>query len=390
MEYTGNGVCVLRIHRSGICIVCSDLHGVETGVFIFGGNMIKIRTLGEPRYGVRFAILVIAFIVVFFGSFLLGRYSVSIGALLRIFWAKLVNLVTLGHVTLAQSWTDMEEAVVVNIRLPRIICAALVGAALSTAGAAYQGMFRNPMVSPDLLGASTGAGFGAALAILLSFNYFGITVTAFCCGLAAVLLAYTVSRFSRLNTTLSMVLAGVMISSLFSAGTSFVKLVADTEDQLPAITYWLMGSLSSVKGQDTLFAFVPIVIGLIPLLLLRWRINLLTLSEAEAKSLGINTGRLRFLVIICATLVTSASVAVSGMIGWVGLVIPHFCRMIFGYDYRRLIPSSILMGGTFLMVVDDIARNITTSEIPLGILTSFVGAPVFIYLILTGGSNREH
>ncbi|MGN0968737.1 MAG: FecCD family ABC transporter permease [Oscillospiraceae bacterium] len=351
--------------------------------------MTKTHTLGEPRYGVRFTILLIAFIAVFFGSFLLGRYSVSFGTLLRIFWAKLVELVTLGHVTLTQSWTDMEEAVVVNIRLPRIICAALVGAALSAAGASYQGMFRNPMVSPDLLGASTGAGFGAALAILLSFNYFGITVTAFCCGLAAVLLAYAVSRFSRLNTTLSMVLAGVMISSLFSAGTSFVKLVADTEDQLPAITYWLMGSLSSVKGQDTLFAFVPIVIGLIPLLLLRWRINLLTLSEAEARSLGINTGRLRFLVILCATLVTSASVAVSGMIGWVGLVIPHFCRMIFGYDYRRLIPSSILMGATFLMVVDDIARNITTSEIPLGILTSFVGAPVFIYLILTGGSNRE-
>ena len=352
--------------------------------------MTKVRTLGEPRYSVRFAILVVAFFVVFFGSFLLGRYSVSFGALLRIFWAKLVELATFGHVTLAQSWTDMEEAVVVNIRLPRIICAALVGAALSTAGASYQGMFRNPMVSPDLLGASTGAGFGAALAILLSFNYFGITVMAFCCGLAAVLLAYTVSRFSRLNTTLSMVLAGVMISSLFSAGTSFVKLVADTEDQLPAITYWLMGSLSSIKGQDTLFAFVPIVIGLIPLFLLRWRINLLTLSEAEAKSLGINTGRLHLLVIICATLITSASVAVSGMIGWVGLVIPHFCRMIFGYDYRRLIPSSILMGSTFLMVVDGIARNITTSEIPLGILTSFVGAPVFIYLILTGGSNREH
>lgn len=352
--------------------------------------MAKNHTLDESHYGIRFAILATAFIVVFFGSFLLGRYSVPIGSLFRIFWAKLVSIVTAGRVTLAQSWTDMEEAVVVNIRLPRIICAALVGAALSTAGASYQGMFRNPMVSPDLLGASTGAGFGAALAILLSFNYFGITVMAFCCGLAAVLLAYTVSRFSRLNATLSMVLAGVMISSLFSAGTSFVKLVADTEDQLPAITYWLMGSLSSIKGQDTLFAFVPIVIGLIPLFLLRWRINLLTLSEAEAKSLGINTGRLRLLVIICATLITSASVAVSGMIGWVGLVIPHFCRMIFGYDYRRLIPSSILMGSTFLMVVDDIARNITTSEIPLGILTSFVGAPVFIYLILTGGANREH
>ena len=164
--------------------------------------------------------------------------------------------------------------------------------------------------------------------------------------------------------------------------------MADTEDQLPAITYWLMGSLSSIKGRDALFAFVPIFLGLVPLILLCWRINLLTVSEAEARSMGVNTDRLRAVVIICATLVTSASVSVSGMIGWVGLVIPHFCRLLFGYDYRRLIPASILMGGTFLMLVDDIARVATTSEIPLGILTSFVGAPVFVWLILTGGGRR--
>ena len=175
---------------------------------------------------------------------------------------------------------------------------------------------------------------------------------------------------------------------LFSACTSFVKLVADTEDQLPAITYWLMGSLSSVKGEDLGFAFWPIVIGLAPLLLLRWRMNLLTLSEAEARSLGLNTARLRAAVIFCATLMTSASVAVSGMIGWVGLVIPHFCRMLFGYDYRRLIPAGILMGGAFLMLVDDLARLVTSSEIPLGILTSFVGAPVFLWLIVKGGEDR--
>ena len=328
------------------------------------------------NYKLRFLLLSAGCAAVFFGSFLLGRYAVPLGELLHILAA--------GPRADAAAGT----AVVWNIRMPRIICAMLVGAALSTAGASYQGMFRNPMVSPDLLGASTGAGFGAALAILLSFDYFGIIITAFCFGLTAVLLAYMVSRLSRLESTLSMVLSGVMISSLFSACTSFVKLVADTEDQLPAITYWLMGSLSSVKGKDTLFAFVPILIGLVPLILLRWRINLLTVSEAEAKSMGLHTDRLRLIVILCATLVTSASVAVSGMIGWVGLVIPHFCRMLFGYDYRRLIPASILMGGTFLLVVDDIARCVTASEIPLGILTSFVGAPVFIYLILTGGEGR--
>ena len=342
-----------------------------------------------PRYGRRFALLIALFAAVFFASFVVGRYSVPPGTTLRILWSDLVRRVTFGRVLLMQTWSDTEGAVVLNVRLPRIFCALLVGAALSTAGASYQGMFRNPMVSPDLMGASTGAGFGAALAILLGLSYWGITITAFCFGLAAVLLAYLVSRFSRLNATLALVLAGIMISSLFSACTSFVKLVADTQDQLPAITYWLMGSLSSVKSEDVSFVVWPILIGLVPLFLLRWRINLVTLSEAEARSLGLRSGRLRLAVILSATLVTSASVAVSGMIGWVGLVIPHFCRMLFGYDYRRLVPASILMGGTFLILVDDLARVVTTSEIPLGILTSFVGAPVFVWLILRGGVDRE-
>lgn len=342
-----------------------------------------------PRYGRRFALLGLLFAAVFLLSFLMGRYSVPLGTTLRILWARLLELISGGRIAFPHDWTDTEAAVVLNIRLPRIFCALMVGAALSTAGASYQGMFRNPMVSPDLMGASTGAGFGAALAILLGAGYWGITLTAFGFGLAAVALAYLVSRFSRLNATLALVLAGVMISSLFSACTSFVKLVADTQDQLPAITYWLMGSLSSVKAEDTAFAAVPILLGLIPLVLLRWRINLLTVSEAEARSLGLRSGRLRLAVILAATLVTSASVSVSGMIGWVGLVIPHFCRMLFGYDYRRLIPASILMGGTFLILVDDLARTITSSEIPLGILTSFVGAPVFVWLILQGGADRE-
>jgi iron complex transport system permease protein len=249
-------------------------------------------------------------------------------------------------------------------------------------------MFRNPMVSPDILGASTGAGFGAALAILSGFSYVGITISSFCFGLAAVFLAYAISRASRLNSTLSMVLAGIMIGSLFSAGTSFIKLIADTQEQLPAITYWLMGSLTSVKGVD------PLCLDTCDseydtLFLLRWRINLLTVSEDEARSLGINISRLRFIVIICATLMTAAAVSVSGMIGWVGLVIPHFCRLIFGYDYRRIIPASILLGGAFMMIVDDLARTVTTSEIPLGVLTAFVGAPVFVWLILRGGADHE-
>ena len=174
----------------------------------------------------------------------------------------------------------------------------------------------------------------------------------------------------------------MMVSSLFSAGTSFIKLIADTQQQLPAITYWLMGSLSSIKREDLAFLAVPVLVGMVPLFLLRWRMNLLTVGEEEARSMGVDTRTLRLVVIICATLLTAASVSVSGMIGWVGLVIPHFCRMLFGYDYRRLIPAA------FLLAVDDIARLVTTAELPLGILTAFVGAPLFVYLILTGGGRR--
>ena len=334
------------------------------------------------KFKIKFTILVAVFIVVFFGSFMLGRYPVSP--------PELMKIILSGIIDIPQSWPDAAENVIFQIRLPRVLAAAIIGAALSIAGVSYQGMFQNPMVSPDILGASSGAGFGAALAILLGAGYMGISVAAFLFGLAAVMLAYGISRVSRINATLAMILAGMMIGSLFTSCTSFVKLVADTEQTLPAITYWLMGSLVSIKPQDVAFAIVPIIAGSVPLFLLKWRMNLLTVGEEEAQAMGINTRALRLIVIVCATLLTASSVAISGMIGWVGLVIPHFCRMIFGYDYRKIIPASALFGATFLMVVDNIARLATTAEIPLGILTSFVGAPIFVYLILKGGTSREN
>lgn len=334
------------------------------------------------KFKIKFTILVVIFIVVFFGSFMLGRYPVSP--------PELMKIILSGIIDIPQSWPDAAENVIFQIRLPRVLAAAVIGAALSIAGVSYQGMFQNPMVSPDILGASSGAGFGAALAILLGASYMGISVAAFLFGLAAVMLAYGISRVSRINATLAMILAGMMIGSLFTSCTSFVKLVADTEQTLPAITYWLMGSLVSIKPQDVAFAIVPIITGSVPLFLLKWRMNLLTVGEEEAQAMGINTRALRLVVIVCATLLTASSVAISGMIGWVGLVIPHFCRMIFGYDYRKIIPASALFGATFLMVVDNIARLATTAEIPLGILTSFVGAPIFVYLILKGGTSREN
>lgn len=342
----------------------------------------NILRAADKRYARRFAVLGAVFLAVLLGSLLVGRYALSPGQLVHMLWARISG----G----AADWPISDDKVVFAVRLPRVAAAALVGAALAVSGAAYQGMFRNPMVSPDILGASTGAGFGAAVAILLGASYFGISAAAFCCGLLAVAAAWLVSRLSRTNQTVTLILAGMMISSLFSAGTSFVKLVADTQQQLPAITYWLMGSLSSVKDKDVVFLAIPVALGMIPLFFLRWRMNLLTVGEEEAQSMGVNTRRLRGAVIVCATLLTSASVAVSGMIGWVGLVIPHFCRMLFGYDYRRLIPAGALFGAAFLLAVDDIARLVTTGELPLGILTAFVGAPLFLYLIATGGGRRVH
>lgn len=337
----------------------------------------KLQNHAYPR---RFAVLGAVFAAALFGSVLLGRFSVTPKELFRLLLSRLTET--------EPGWRDGAENVVFQIRLPRVAAAALIGAALAAAGVSYQGMFRNPMVSPDILGASTGAGFGAALAILLGAGYFGISASAFVFGLLAVAAAYLVSCMSRTNQTIALILAGMMVSSLFSAGTSYLKLVADTQQQLPAITYWLMGSLSSIKPRDVLFLVIPVTIGLVPLWILSWRMNLLTLGEEEARSMGVNTRLLRFTVILCATLLTASSVAVSGMIGWVGLVIPHFCRMLFGYDYRRLIPAAALFGASFLIIVDDIARLATAGEIPLGILTAFVGAPIFLYLILTGGARR--
>jgi len=336
----------------------------------------------RSSYTVRFIILIIAFFsAAVISNLAVGRYTVSLTDFFGIIASQFTGV--------ERTWPYAAEKVILEVRLPRVCAALLVGASLSTAGICYQGMFRNPMVSPDILGASTGAGFGAALAILLGSGYFMISLFSFCFGLGAVALAYLISRLSRTNETVALILAGIIISSLFSAGTSFIKLVADTQEKLPAITYWLMGMLNSIKMEDVRFLIIPFSIGVIPLILLRWRLNLLTVEEESAKAMGVNTTALRLIVVVCATLLTASSVAVSGMIGWIGLVIPHFCRMLFGYDYRRLIPATILFGATFLLIVDDIARTATTGEIPLGILTAFVGAPLFLYLLLTGGGRHD-
>jgi iron complex transport system permease protein len=312
-------------------------------------------------------------------SFQLGRYPITPKEVLGISLSKLFPI--------ERFWTDRVEIVLINIRLPRIILACLVGCCLSAAGAAYQGVFQNPMAAPDILGASAGAAFGAALAIHNYGSSLMIMVSAFFFSLLTVTIVYLISKKVKGNSILGLILSGIIVGSLFSAGTSYIKLVADPNDQLPAITYWLMGSLAGAKLSDVKFVVIPMAIGLIPLLLLRWRMNILTMGDDEARTMGVNAHLIRFVVIISSTLTTAVSVSVSGMIGWVGLVIPHLARKIVGNNYSYLIPASVLCGAIFLLLVDNVSRNFFTTEIPLGILTAVIGAPFFIYLITRKGDD---
>ena len=336
------------------------------------------KTAVDRRARLWIVVLAAVLLALFLVSFVLGRYDVPLWQVVRILLSKVLPL--------EATWSGNMAVAVLNVRLPRILLACLVGCALSAAGTAYQSVFRNPMAAPDILGASSGACFGAALAILLGLGRGAVTVLAFAASLATVALVYVIARRIRGNQVVNLLLSGIMISSLFSAGTSYIKLVADPTNQLPAITYWLMGSLSGTRMQDVAFALLPIAAGLIPLLLLRWRINLLTLDEEEARSMGVNATALRLVVILCATVLTAASVSVSGMIGWVGLVIPHLSRKLVGNDCRRLLPAAMLLGAIFLLLVDNVSRNLLAVEIPIGILTAFIGAPFFIYLM----TRKEH
>ena len=323
-------------------------------------------------------ILLILLILSIIISFTLGRYPVSLKDLSGIVISKIAAVF---NIEINAFWSETVERVVMNIRFPRIIIACLVGCCLAAAGASYQGVFQNFMASPDILGASSGAAFGAALAILMNLPGYLITLFAFIASLLCVLLVVFVGSKAKGKRVTSLVLSGIMISSLFSSATSFLKLIADPTDQLPAITYWLMGSFNGTENRDVLFAFIPMLIGIIPLLLLRWRINILTLGDSEAKALGVNPGRIRLVIILASTLITAASVSVSGMIGWVGLVIPHLARRLVGNNYKHLLPATMLFGAIFMLLVDNLCRNLFATEVPIGILTAFIGAPFFIYLI---------
>jgi len=277
------------------------------------------------------------------------------------------------------------EIVVWNVRLPRVAAALLVGAALAAAGASYQALFRNPLVSPDILGVSAGAGLGAVLGIFLSLPVIGIQLSAFAGGLGAVTLVWIVASAVRHgDRTLILVLTGVVVGALAGAATSLVKVMADPYDQLPAITFWLLGSLAAVTPEDVAPAILPVTLGLAALGLLRWRINVLGMGDEEARALGVEAGRLRLWTIAAATLITASVTAVAGVIGWVGLVIPHIGRMLVGPGFGRLLPVSAAIGAGYLLVVDTLARTIAQTEVPLGILTAVIGAPFFVWLLARG------
>lgn len=300
-------------------------------------------------------------------AFTVGRYPVSL--------AELLSLLTGGTVP-----TNV-ETIVLHVRGPRVLAALLVGAALAAAGAAFQGMFRNPLVSPDILGVSSGAALGAVGAIFLWLGTLGVQLAAFAGGLLAVGLVYWVaSRLRGHDPLLGLVLTGVVIGSLLASVIALLKYLADPYNQLPAMTFWLLGSLASTSPRDLAFGAPLAIAGLVPLVLLRWRINLLALPEDEARALGVDARRLRALVVAAATLMTAAAVAVSGIIGWVGLLIPHAARLIVGPDFGCLLPLAMLLGAAFLLVVDTLCRTMAPIEVPPGVLTALVGTPFFLWL----------
>jgi iron complex transport system permease protein len=306
---------------------------------------------------------------------LIGAYPVSLGELAAAVGRRLAGAAPVGQI----------DTVLFEVRLPRVLAAVLGGAALAGAGAAYQTLFRNPLVSPDILGVSTGAGLGAVLGIFLSLPVLGIQLAAFVTGLATVALVYAIASVVHgRDPILVLVLAGVVVGALAGAAISLLKILADPYDQLPAIVFWLLGSFSAIRKSEVWTALPLVLLGLLPLLLLRWRINVLSLGDEEAKALGVEAGRLRLAVIGAATLMTASVVAISGVIGWVGLVIPHIARMAVGPSFDRLLPTAMLMGASYLLLVDTLARTMARIDMPIGILTAILGAPFFLWLLMRG------
>lgn len=315
-------------------------------------------------------------VVCFLFSMSIGHYEISAYEVLDMLFSKLTAS--------EMRYGDMMQTVVFEVRLPRVILAMMVGCSLSVSGAVYQCVFKNPMASPNILGTSSGAGLGTALAIIFSFGAVYTQMISFAFGLLAVAITYAISAKigRRGNLILVFVLTGILVSTVFQALISLVKYTADPYEKLPAITFWLMGSLSTAGKNDILIILIPFLLGIVPLFLMRWRLNILSLGDDDVKCLGIDVRNLRLIVIGCSTLLTASCVSVAGIIGWVGLIVPHIARMLVGSNFIALLPASALIGATYLLLIDDAARGIFKAEIPLSILTALIGAPYFIYLLV--------
>lgn len=332
---------------------------------------------GLPRNAwVALALPALAMVMLLLVSLGIGKYDVSPGEMAAVIFAKLTGTPSGLSATV--------ETVVWQVRLPRVFSGLFIGAALSAAGAVYQGLFRNPLVSPDILGVSAGASLGAVAGIFLSLPVLAIQGLSFLGGLGAVALVYAVGLAVRgRDPTLVLVLAGVAIGALLGSCISLLKVLADPYNQLPAITFWLLGSLASVTQGDLISILPAMALGLLPMILLRWRMNLMSLDDEEARALGVETGRYRWIFIAAATLLTASAVSISGVIGWIGLLVPHVARMLVGPDFSRLLPASLMLGAAYLLAVDALARSIAQIEVPLGILTAAIGAPFFLYILVT-------
>ena len=331
-------------------------------------------------------IIALAVVVAVFASFMLGKFAMSPAEVCETVAGFVPKIPSYIYIFFTDpdlfGLLDLSapERVLFRIRLPRILLVLLVGAALAVAGASYQGTFKNPLTSPDLLGASAGASLGACVALLCNLSGFYVQIFAFCGGMIAVGLAVWLNRLVDYDPTLSLVLAGILVSTLFQSGMSLVKFMADADDKLPTITFWLMGSFSSVNTQDLVLAIIPMIVGFAILIFQSWKLNVLSFGDEEARAMGVNTGRTRLLVIFASTLITSTSVAVAGIVGWIGLVIPHLARAIVGPNYKVLLPTSMFVGGVFLLIVDNVARLMASVEIPIGILTAIIGVPFFVFI----------
>lgn len=321
-----------------------------------------------------YILLVFLPLVIIFISLFIGRYPLSID--------KVIGILIQKQFDAKDQIAAIETTVIMDVRLPRAVIGAIVGAALAASGAALQGVFKNPLVDSGMLGVSSGAGFGAVLAIVLFHGLNAYTfIFAFCFGTVAVLLSLWISRIYGQSTAIMLVLGGVIVSSVFSALISLGKYIADPYNELPAITFWLMGSFANTNFKEFRIVVIPIMIGLMGLILLRWRINILSLGEKDAQTLGINIKTNRGAIILFTTLATAGSVCISGTIGWVGLIIPHIGRMLVGNDNKILIPVSMSLGAAFMVLIDILSRSISSGEIPIGVLTALTGAPFYIYIL---------